>query len=217
MNKGYGHILINGPISKKAFLNKKYPGVTEYISSKIKTSGKEVMLIYNEKTSVSPTTTHIPLDKVLRNLNSQKIVNQIKTINAFYKKYLKIKPRIGVCGINPHCETNSKISEEKKIILPAFKKLKYSNIFVKGPFPADTIFTKNNRDKFNVIIGMYHDQVLSPIKALHNFNAINITLGLPFLRITPDHGPNHQMIGKNKSDPTSLKKTFDFASKFNEI
>ena len=107
--------------------------------------------------------------------------------------------------------------KKKKIILPAFKKLKYSNIFVKGPFPADTIFTKNNRDKFNVIIGMYHDQVLSPIKALHNFNAINITLGLPFLRITPDHGPNHQMIGKNKSDPTSLKKTFDFASKFNEI
>ena len=217
MNKGYGHILINGPISKKAFLNKKYPGVTEYISSKTKTNGKEVMLIYNEKTSVSPTTTHVPLNKVLRNLNSQKIVNQIKTIDAFYKKYLKIKPRIGVCGINTHCETNSKISEEKKIILPAFKKLKYSNIFVKGPFPADTIFTKNNRDKFNVIIGMYHDQVLSPIKALHNFNAINITLGLPFLRITPDHGPNHQMIGKNKSDPTSLKKTFDFASKFNEI
>ena len=217
MKGGQGHALINGPVSKKAFLNKKYPGVTEYISSKTKTNGKEVMLIYNEKTSVSPTTTHIPLNKVLKNLNSQKIVNQIKTINAFYKKYLKIKPRIGVCGINPHCETNSKISEEKKIILPAFKKLKYSNIFVKGPFPADTIFTKNNRDKFNVIIGMYHDQVLSPIKALHNFNAINITLGLPFLRITPDHGPNHQMIGKNKSDPTSLKKTFDFASKFNEI
>ena len=85
-------ILINGPISKKAFLNKKYPGVTEYISSKTKTNGKEVMLIYNEKTSVSPTTTHVPLNKVLKNLNSQKIVNQIKTINAFYKKYLKIKP-----------------------------------------------------------------------------------------------------------------------------
>ena len=128
------------------------------------------MLIYNEKTSVSPTTTHVPLNKVLKNLNSQKIVNQIKTIDAFYKKYLKIKPRIGVCGINPHCETNSKISEEKKIILPAFQKLKYSNIFVKGPFPADTIFAKNNRDKFNVIIGMYHDQVLSRIKAFNNFN-----------------------------------------------
>ena len=73
------------------------------------------MLIYNENLSVSPTTTHIPLNKVLKNLNSQKIVNQIKTINTFYKKYLKIKPKIAVCGINPHCETNSKISEEKKL------------------------------------------------------------------------------------------------------
>ena len=215
MNKGYGHILINGPISKKAFLNKKYPGVTEYISSKTKTNGKEVMLIYNEKTSVSPTTTHVPLNKVLKNLNSQKIVNQIKTIDAFYKKYLKIKPRIGVCGINPHCETNSKISEEKKIILPAFQKLKYSNIFVKGPFPADTIFTKNNRDKFDVIIGMYHDQVLTPIKALYNFNAINITLGLPFIRISPDHGTAENIVGKKIANPKSLIESIKFFNYIN--
>ena len=142
MNKGYGHILINGPISKKAFLNKKYPGVTEYISSKTKTNGKEVMLIYNEKTSVSPTTTHIPLNKVLKNLNSQKIVNQIKTINAFYNKYLKIKPRIGICGINPHCESNSKINEERKIILPTVNSLKKRKYSISGPYAADTIFTK---------------------------------------------------------------------------
>ena len=83
MNKGFGCALINGPISKKAFLNKKFPGVTEYISSKTKANGKEVMLIYNEKISVSPTTTHVPLNKVLKNLSSKKIVNQVKTINAF--------------------------------------------------------------------------------------------------------------------------------------
>ena len=217
MKEGYGSALINGPISKKAFLNKKYPGVTEYISNKVKTNGKEVMLIYNEKLSVSPSTTHISLNKVSKNLSSKKITYQIQTINNFYKKNFKFKPKIGVCGINPHCETNAKINEEKKIIVPVIKKLKYRSISVKGPFPADTIFTQNNRKKFDVIIGMYHDQVLSPIKALYNFDAINITLGLPFLRITPDHGPNYQMIGKNKSDSTSLKKTFQFASKFNEI
>ena len=217
MKKGYGSALINGPISKKVFLNKKYPGVTEYISHKTKTGGKEVMLIYNENLSVSPATTHISLNKVSKNLNSKKIINQIKTINNFYKKYLKFKPKIAICGINPHCETNAKISEEEKIITPVIKKLKYISIDIKGPFPADTIFTQNNRKKFNVIIGMYHDQVLSPIKALYNFDAINITLGLPFLRLSPDHGPNYKMIGQNKSDATSLEKTFQFASKFNAI
>jgi len=217
MKDGQGHALINGPVSKKAFLNKKYPGVTEYISSKTKTLGKEVMLIYNQNLSVSPTTTHIPLNKVAKNLSYKKLVKQIKTINSFYIKNLKYKPKIGICGINPHCETSSKINEEEKIITPAIKTLKNKKITVSGPFSADTIFTKNNKKKFDVIIGMYHDQVLSPMKALYNFDAINVTLGLPFLRVSPDHGPNYQMIGQNKSDPTSLKKSFQFVTKFNGI
>ena len=215
MKKKQGHALINGPISKKAFLDYTYPGVTEYLSNKTNSKGKEIMLIYNENLSVSPTTTHIPINKVTSNLSYKKIFNQIVTINDFYKKNLRFNPRIGVCGINPHCETYLKINNEKKIILPAINKLKQKKILVNGPFPADTIFTKNNIKKFDVIIGMYHDQVLTPIKALYNFDAINITLGLPFLRVSPDHGPNHKMIGKNKSDPTSLKKSFQFVAKFN--
>lgn len=90
------------------------------------------------------------------------------------------------------------------------KKLKNRKIKIYGPFPADTIFLKQNLKKFDVIIGMYHDQVLTPIKTLYGFNAINITLGLPFLRISPDHGPNHEMIGKNKSDPQSLINALKF-------
>ena len=171
-------------------------------------------LIYNENLSVSPDTTHISLNKVSKNLNSKKIINQIKTINNFYKKYLKFKPKIAICGINPHCETNAKISEEEKIITPVIKKLKYISIDIKGPFPADTIFTQNNRKKFNVIIGMYHDQVLSPIKALYNFDAINITLGLPFLRLSPDHGPNYKMFGLNRSKPNSLIQALSFLDKY---
>ena len=81
---------------------------------------------------------------------------------------------------------------------------------INGPFPADTIFLKHNRNKFDVIIGMYHDQVLTPIKTLFEYDAINITLGLPFIRITPDHGPNNIMLGKNKSDPSSLIEAFKF-------
>ena len=86
-------------------------------------------------------------------------------------------------------------------------------ISVKGPLPADTIFLKNNRKKFDVIIGMYHDQVLTPIKTLFEYDAINITIGLPFLRVTPDHGPNETMVGKNQSNPTSLIKAFSFLDK----
>ena len=85
-----------------------------------------------------------------------------------------------------------------------------NKINVKGPFPSDTIFLKKNREKFDVIIGMYHDQVLSPIKTLFEYDAINITLGLPFVRISPDHGPNEKMLGKNVSSPLSLYKAISF-------
>ena len=84
---------------------------------------------------------------------------------------------------------------------------------VSGPYSADTIFIKKNRKKFNVILGMYHDQVLTPIKTLFEYDAINITLGLPFIRISPDHGPNEKMLGKNLSDPLSLIQAINFLDK----
>ena len=82
-----------------------------------------------------------------------------------------------------------------------------------GPFPADTMFSKKNRTKYNVIIGMYHDQVLTPMKTLNEYDAFNITLGLPFFRISPDHGPNEKMVNQNKSNPTSLLKAIKFLEK----
>ena len=100
--------------------------------------------------------------------------------------------------------------KEDKIILPAIKYLKKYGFSVDGPFSADTFFQKKNIDKYNVVLGMYHDQVLVPIKTLYNFNAINLTIGLPFVRISPDHGPNESMIGKNISDMSS----FSYAMKF---
>ena len=99
------------------------------------------------------------------------------------------------------------------IIEPVVRKLKKRGINILGPVAADTIFLKNNLKKFDVIVGMYHDQVLTPIKTLYGFNAINITLGLPFLRVTPDHGTNNQMIGKNLSSPISLIEAINFAKK----
>ena len=212
INEGFANKLINGPVDKKIFLKNKFLGVTEYVSNKFnkKNTG---MLIYNKQLSVCPVTTHLPLKNVSRSINRNIIHDKINLVNNFYLKYLKLKPRIAVTGLNPHCESILKFNEDEKIIKPAIKTMKKRNINVKGPFPADTIFSSKNRKLFDVVIGMYHDQVLAPIKALYEFDAINITMGLPFLRATPDHGPNKQMAGKNISNPTSLIRALEFLDK----
>ena len=205
------HKFINGPISKKTFLNKKFLGITEYISNKfsIKKTG---MLIYNKTISVCPITTHLPLKLVSQKINKKIISEKVFLIDSFYKKNFNIKPKIAILGLNPHCESIHKYNEDEKIIKPCIKFLsnKYN---ISGPYSADTIFLKDNRKKFNVIVGMYHDQVLTPLKTLFEYDAINITLGLPFLRISPDHGPNEKMLGKNLSNPLSLLKAMQFLDK----
>ena len=201
---------INGPISKKSFLKGKTLGITEYLAKKTKKNNKVVMLIFNNKLSVSPLTTHLALKNVHKQISKQKIYQHVKLISKFYKKKFNKKPKIAITGLNPHCESNFKKSEEEAIIIPAIKKLKLKKFNVNGPFPSDTVFIKDYLKKFDVIIGMYHDQVLSPMKALFNFDAINITLGLPFTRISPDHGPNTFMLGKNLSDPKSLINAIKF-------
>tara|TARA_B110000114_G_C14988738_1_gene355662 strand:- start:10 stop:975 length:966 start_codon:yes stop_codon:yes gene_type:complete len=204
---------INGPISKKHFLKGKSLGITEYLAKKMKKNNNVAMLIFNKKLSVSPLTTHLALKNVHKEISKQKIYTHIKLIFDFYKKNLKKTPKIAITGLNPHCESNFKDCEEDAIIIPAIKNLKNKNFKIEGPFPADTIFMKESLKKFDVIVGMYHDQVLTPMKAMFGFNAINITLGLPFVRISPDHGPNSSMLGKNLSDPKSLIEALKFLDK----
>jgi len=205
--------LINGPISKKNFLKKRYLGITEYLASKTNNKNKVAMLIYNKKLSVSPITTHLPLKDVHKKISKTKIVNQVKLIEQFYIKKFGKKPKIAITGLNPHCESNYRTSEEKRIIEPAIKTLVMNKSKVYGPYAADTIFIKEQSKNYDVIVGMYHDQVLTPLKSLFGFNAINITLGLPFTRISPDHGPNYLMLGKNLSDPKSLIEALKFLDK----
>ena len=204
--------LVNGAISKKSFLKGRFLGITEYLAEKTKRKNV-VMLIYNKKLSVSPITTHLPLKDVNKNITRVKIIKHIQLIENFYKKTLKKKATIAITGLNPHCESNYKSSEEDKIIKPAIKSLIKRKHKVSGPFSADTIFMKEQSKKYDVIVGMYHDQVLTPVKTLFGFNAINITLGLPFLRISPDHGPNISMLGKNLSNPKSLIEALKFLDK----
>jgi 4-hydroxy-L-threonine phosphate dehydrogenase PdxA len=209
---GYIQGFINCPIDKK-LLNKN-TGVTEFLASKCSIKdNSEAMLITNKKLSVSPITTHIDVKKISKTITSKKIIAKITTIESWFKKNLKIKPKIAVLGLNPHNSEFNKKSEELKIIKPAIVKLKKNNINISGPYASDSFFVEDYK-KYNVIIGMYHDQVLTPFKTLFGFNAINITLGLDYLRVSPDHGVATKLIGKNKANSSSLLSCIDFLDKF---
>ena len=209
IKSGISNKFINGPISKEKFLKNKFIGITEYLAHKTNIKNYS-MVIFNKNLSVSPIITHEPLKYVTKKINKSKIIKKIKIIDKFWKDHFNKKPKIAVTGLNPHCESIDKFNEDKKIILPAIKSLKKSKINIQGPLSADTIFTKLNRRKYDLIVGMYHDQVLTPIKTLYEYDAINLTVGLPFIRVSPDHGPNTNMLGKNKSDITSLQQSIQF-------
>ena len=170
------------------------------------------MLIYNKNLSVSPITTHVPLKNVSKMIKKSLIVNNTLHINQFYKNKLKKKPKIAILGLNPHNFEFKKNSEEVKIIKPIVNNLS-KKINISGPYSADTIFFYDNLKKFDVIVGMYHDQVLTPFKALFGFDAINITLGLPYIRMSPDHGIAEDKKKLNKANPQSLNSCIKIISK----
>jgi len=202
--------LINCPINKIEIFGNKFFGVTEFLAKKEGVLGREVMLLYNKQLSVSPITTHIKLKKVSRNISKKKIVDKLITINKFFLKKLRIKTKIGILGLNPHNDEFRKNSEERKFIIPAIKQLRKKRISVEGPLSPDAAFLDFKKKGFNVLVGMYHDQVLSPFKLLFKFDAINITLGIPYIRISPDHGTGKNLIKKNLANPKSLMECIKF-------
>ena len=186
--------LINCPINKE-LLRKQKIGVTEYLSLKSKINDSSVvMLIFNEKLSVCPITTHIDINEISKKLKKINIIKKIKTIDKWYKNKIKKRPKFGVLGLNPHNAELRKVS-------------------IGGPLVADTVFIKDFK-KYDVIIGMYHDQVLTPFKTIFKFNGVNVTLGLKYLRVSPDHGVAKNLIGKNKANPESLIKCINFVNRF---
>ena len=205
--------IINCAINKN-LLGKKGIGVTEYLSKKcnLKTNSG-VMLIKNSQLAVSPLTTHLNLSQVSKQIKKDLITKKVITINDWYKSKLRKKPKIAILGLNPHNAEFRKNSEEIKIIIPAIKILKKKGINLTGPLVADTIFI-NDYQKYDVIVGMYHDQVLAPFKGLYKYDAINITLGLRYLRLSPDHGTAFNLIKKNKASPLSLIRCLEFIKKY---
>ena len=207
--------LINCPINKRETFGENFTGITEFLAKKERISGKEAMLIYNKELSVSPITTHIRIGQISKKISKKLIVNKLITINKFFLKNLKFKPKIGLLGLNPHNYELKKNSEERKVIIPAIKKLKKQKISVEGPLSGDTAFLNFKKNKFDVLVGMYHDQVLSPFKTLYRFDAVNVTLGLPYIRVSPDHGTGKDIIRKNLANPKSLLQSIKFFKNIN--
>ena len=207
--------LINCPIDKKLLNKSKIIGVTELLASKSKVNkDSEVMFIHNKKLSVVPITTHINIKDVSKKININLIIKKMNTLQKDFRILFNKKPRIGILGLNPHnAELNSN-SEEIRIINPAILKLKKKGFYVDGPLSADTLFI-NNYKKYDVIVGMYHDQVLTPFKSLFHFDAINITLGLGYFRVSPDHGPGKDIVNKNKANHISLLRCVKFINSLN--
>jgi 4-hydroxythreonine-4-phosphate dehydrogenase len=208
--------IINLPISKSKFTKNKYKGITEYIADKTNNKNKENMLLFNENFSVLPLTTHIPLKNVHKEISFKKIKKACQNISYFYSKILgKKKIKIGILGLNPHNGENRYIgTEEKKVIIPTVKKLKKKYSII-GPLSPDTSFLQRNKLKIDVLIGHYHDQVLTAFKTKFDLDAINITIGLPFIRISPDHGIGTDIMGKGIANPKSFKNAIKFFSKYN--
>jgi 4-hydroxythreonine-4-phosphate dehydrogenase len=208
--------LINLPINKSKFTKNKYNGITEYIADKTNNKNKENMLLFNESFAVLPITTHIPLKKVYKEITYKKIEKACKNISNFYSNIIKRKKfKIGILGLNPHNGESGYIgTEEKKIIIPAIKKLKKKYPII-GPLSPDTSFLKREKLKIDILIGHYHDQILTTFKTKFDLDAINITIGLPFIRISPDHGVGTEIIGKGLANPESFKKAIKFFSKYN--
>lgn len=215
--------IVTNPVCKKMLIKYgfKYKGQTEYISKlvskKFKRKYDELMILSTtcnlKKTNliVGLVTTHIPIRDVSKNLTKEVI---IKKANSFYNSLRDIwkinNPVIGVCGLNPHGGEDGLLgSEEKKHIIPAIKFLKKKQIRIEGPLSPDSTFTNFNITKFDGILCMYHDQALIPVKTIDFYNSVNITGGLPILRVSPDHGPafdiSNKFIAKNYSLIAALK------------
>ena len=208
--------LVTGPISKENIItiDDKFSGHTEYIQKKT-LSNDVLMLLGSKKLRVAIATTHVPLKKVPQLITKRLVINKAMILHNELITKFKIKsPRIKLLGLNPHAGEGGKIgTEERNILIPAVEKLRKNNINISMPLSADTAFTKKILADTDAYLGMYHDQVLPVIKALSFGNTINITLGVPIIRTSVDHGVALDIAGSGKTDVSSFEEAIRAAKK----
>ena len=199
--------LVTAPVSKEAIAAAGHPfkGHTEFLEEMTKTK-QTVMFFSDERLKVALVTRHLPLRKVYKTMTASLIEATIRITAHSLKKYWKIsRPKIGVCGLNPHAGEGGLFGdEEKKIILPAIRKAQKRNAEIEGPLAGDSIFYYAVQGRYDAVVAMYHDQGLAPFKLLAYDTGVNVTLGLPFIRTSPDHGTAFDIVGKNRASPNSM-------------
>lgn len=199
--------LVTGPISKSIINDAgiEFSGHTEFLAEK-SNADLPVMMLANNQLRVALVTTHLPLGNVTEAITTQRLEQVIRILHTDLSKYFKLKnPSIGVCGLNPHAGESGHLGkQEQEIIQPVINKLRSEGFCLTDPLPADTIFTAEVRKDFDVILSMYHDQGLPTLKALGFGETVNITLGLPIIRTSVDHGTALDLAGTGKASPSSL-------------
>lgn len=224
--KGLTSILVTGPVSKESIklIRPSFMGHTEYLAAKTNTKDYAMMFAGGPRPTngrsggrfdVVLLTTHIPLKDVPKNISKKMIFSKVKIINSFFKKYYKkLKPVIGIAGLNPHCGEGGKIGrEEKSVIKPSCEALRKKGFNVIGPLSSEALFYDAYRGKFDIILCMYHDQGLTPLKMIARDKLVNVTLGLPFTRTSPAHGTGFDIRNKFIADPGSMKQAINLAIK----
>ena len=207
--------MVTGPISK-SILNKagyKISGHTEFLADICKK--KSLMLLMNKKIKVALHTTHLPIQSVTKEITKAKLKKTISLLNEEMKaKFAITKPRILVTGLNPHAGEDGLLGlQDSKIIAPVIKDFQEKNVYVDGPVAADTAFLRKNIAKYDVILTMYHDQGLPVIKFDNFKTTVNVTLGLPIVRVSVDHGTALDLVGTGKIDTSSFEQAIKVAKK----
>ena len=207
--------VVTSPIQKSTLQKSGFPhaGLTEYLGVLAGKNNSPVMMLMCQKLRVVPITTHVGLIEGARNLNSKEIIRQTSIVDTSLRYDFGIpSPKIAVAALNPHAGEEGQMGrEEIEIISPAVQHSMRQGIDVVGPLPADSLFSEETRQKFDAFVCMYHDQALIPIKAIDFWNGVNITIGLPFIRTSPDHGTALDIVGLGKANPTSLLAALSIA------
>jgi 4-hydroxythreonine-4-phosphate dehydrogenase len=221
VESGAAAAIVTNPIAKNVLYRSGFaePGHTEYLAKlAAQPNGvplHPVMLLWSPELAVVPVTIHLPLKDVVARLTSDLIVETGRIVaHDLSRRFGLARPRLAVAGLNPHAGEDGALGEEDiTIVRPAVERLKAERIDARGPLPADTLFHDAARASYDVVLAMYHDQALIPIKTLAFDHAVNVTLGLPFVRTSPDHGTAFDIAGTGRADPSSLIAALKLAAR----
>ncbi|MFA5112973.1 MAG: 4-hydroxythreonine-4-phosphate dehydrogenase PdxA [Candidatus Margulisiibacteriota bacterium] len=208
--------IVTAPLNKEAIhlAGYNFPGHTEFLAARTGTK-RYAMMFVSDRLWVMLATTHLPLAQVSRQLDRKKLAGLIKLAHETLTRVRGKKPKIGVAGLNPHAGEHGLFGhEEEKIIKPAVDEARRHGINVKGPISPDAIFNLADRGLFDIVIAMYHDQGLIPLKLLSFNRSVNVTVGLPFVRTSVDHGTGFDIAGKGMANPQSLIEAVKVAAHF---